>query len=386
MINSGIGLQLERGLRLGAGLMLAGLLAGCSWFAASTKPVPAELVQLTGKSVIAPTWTVSVGSAGVGFRPVATGDAVLAASADGAVVRVDAESGRVVWRQKLAKGLVAGIGADADVAVVATRDGGLIALDNAGNTKWTILLGAEVVTVPAVGQGIVVVRGSDNRISAFELDSGKRRWTLQRQAPTLMLRQTGGISIDAATAYVGMPGGRLLALSVQNGAIRWEASVTQARGSNEIERIADVVSIPVVNGRDVCAASFQGRVACFEAAIGRGQWVRDLSSVAGLDLDSAAAYVVDDKDQLHAYSRSGASLWRNDKFSYRGLSRPLANGPFVMVGDQRGFVHAVTREDGAIAGRLSTDGSAILAGPILAGRTLVVQTSAGSLVGFSVQP
>lgn len=365
---------------------VAGLMAGCSWFSASTKPVPAELVPLTVKSVIAPLWSVSLGAAGVGFRPAGGGDAVLAAAADGSVVRVDAQSGKVIWRQSLSQGLVAGIGADDGVAVVATRDGSLIALDNTGKTRWTTQLGTEVVTVPAVGEGIVVVRGSDNRLSAFDLDTGKRRWTLQRQAPTLMLRQTGAININGNTVYAGLPGGRLLALSAQNGAIRWEAAVTQARGSNEIERIADVVSMPVIHGRDVCAASFQGRVTCFESTTGRGLWVRELSSVAGLDLDSAAAYVVDEKDQLHAYSRTGASLWRNDKFSHRGLTRPLASGPFVLVGDQNGFVHALTREDGAVAGRIATDGSAILAGPIQVGQTLIVQTSAGSLVGFSAQP
>jgi outer membrane protein assembly factor BamB len=362
------------------------LLAGCSWFSASTKPVPSELVPLNGKSVVTSLWTVSLGAAGVGFRPVSAGDAVLAASADGTVLRVDAKTGQVIWRQSLPHSLVAGIGSDGDTAVVAARDGSLIALDSTGKTRWSVALGTEVVTVPAAGQGLVVVRSSDNRVSAFELDSGKRRWTLQRQAPTLMLRQTGAISIDGSTVYVGLPGGRILALSAQTGAVRWEAAVTQARGSNEIERIADVVAAPVVSGRDVCAASFQGRLACFEASTGRGLWVREISSVAGLDLDSVAAYVIDDKDQLHAYSRSGTSLWRNDKFSYRGLTRPLASGPFVLVGDRSGYVHAVTREDGALAGRIATDGSAILGGPIQVDRTLVVQTSAGSLVGFSAQP
>ncbi len=373
-------------LRLLTGLSLAGLLGACSWFSASTKPQPAELVTLSTKSVLTPLWTVSLSSAGVGFRPVAAGDSVIAAAADGTVIRVAAKTGKVVWRQSLPQDLVAGVGSDGETAVVAARDGSLIALDSTGKTRWSVALGVEVVTVPAVGEGMVVVRGSDNRISAFELESGKRRWTLQRQAPTLMLRQTGAINIDGSTVYAGLPGGRMLAMNAQNGAVRWEVAVTQARGSNEIERIADVVALPVVNGRDVCAASFQGRLACFETSTGRGLWVRDMSSVAGLDLDSAAAYVVDDKDQVHAYSRSGASLWRNDKFSFRGLTRPLASGPFVVVGDASGFVHAVTREDGAVAGRIATDGSAILAGPILVDGILVVQTSAGSLAGFSAQP
>lgn len=367
-------------------LSLSLSLAGCAWFSASTKPVPTELQPLAGASAIAALWSVPVGPASIGFRPVADGDTVLAAAADGTVVRVDSATGKVIWRVSLPQGVVTGIGGDGDIAVVAMRDGSLTALDGTGKTKWTASLGAEVVTVPAVGQGIVVVRGSDNRVSAYELDSGKRRWSFQRQGPTLMLRQTGALTIDGASVYAGLPGGRILALNAQNGAVRWEAAVAQPRGSNEIERIADVVATPVVNGRDVCAASFQGRVACFDAASGRGVWVRELSSVAGLDLDQRGAYVVDEKDHLHAYSRTGASLWRNDKLAWRGLSRPLAIGALTLVGDRSGFVHAINRDDGAIAGRLSTDGSAILSGPVRAARSVVVQTSAGSLVGFSAPP
>lgn len=371
-------------LFLGAALIAA--TAACSWFGGSTKPTPSELVPLAEGSAISTSWTVSLGAAGVGFRPSAEGDTVVAAAANGTVMRVDANSGRVLWQVTLTQPLTTGAGSDGDTIVVGGRDGSLIGLDSTGKVKWSTPLGAEVVTVPAVAQGIAVVRSSDNRISAFELDSGKRRWSFQRQAPTLALRQTGSLLIEGASVYAGLPGGRILALSVQNGAVRWEAAVSQPRGSNEIERIADVVSTPVSNGRDVCAASFQGRVACFDLGSGRGVWARELSSSAGLDGNSSAVYVVDEKDHVHAFSRTGASLWRSERLAWRGLGRPLVDGAMVLTGDRQGFVHALRTDDGAVIGRIATDGSAVLSGPVRAGRTVVVQTSGGSLVGLGARP
>lgn len=384
-LNRPLRLSLGRSLRLLGVLATAAFATGCSWFAASTKPKPAELLPLSAPSVLSQSWSLSIGSAGIGFRPTAMGDSVVAASASGNLVKVDASTGRTLWRVSL-PALSTGVGSDGEIAVVGARDGSLLAVDAQGVTKWTAPVGAEIVTVPAVGQGVVVVRGSDNRISAYEVESGKRRWSFARQSPTLTLRQTGGLLIDGGSVYAGLPGGRMLALSLQNGSVRWEAAVSQPRGSNEIERISDVVATPVLQGRDICAVSFQGRVACIETAGGRGQWARDLSSSAGLDMDAGGVYVVDEKDHVHAFSRSGASLWRSEKFAWRELSRPLADAGLVVFGDREGFVHAIRADDAEIVGRVPLGAGAILSGPVRVGPVLVVQTSGGTLAGLRVNP
>ncbi len=199
-----------------------------------------------------------------------------------------------------------------------------------------------------------------------------------------MLRQTASIAIAPGTAYVGLPGGRLVALGLENGAQRWEASVSQPRGATEIERIADVVGSPLVSGREVCAASFQGKLACFDASTGRVLWSRDVASSRGIDIDARLVSVVDESDRVHAFSRTGSSVWRQDKLSGRILSAPLSHGPVLLAGDSRGLVHLLARDDGAIAGRFATDGSAIVSPPVAAGRLAIVQTSAGALVGISL--
>jgi len=297
-------------------------------------------------------------------------------------MRVDAATGGVAWRVKLDKRLSAGVGSDGDTVAVAARDGTLLALDGEGKQKWTAALGGEAVTVPAVGLGLVIVRSSDNRVSAFETDTGKRRWTFQRQNPPLVLRQTASVAITPGTVFVGLPGGRLVALSLENGAVRWEGSVSQPRGATEIERIADVVGTPLVSGRELCASSFQGKIACFDLPSGRAMWSRDVSTPSGIEVDARLVSAADDRDHVHAFSRTGASVWKQDKLAQRGLSAPLSLGPVLVLGDIRGLVHLLSRDDGAIVGRFATDGTAIECAPVASGRAAVVLTSGGALLSI----
>ena len=65
---------------------------------------------------------------------------------------------------------------------------------------------------------------------------------------------------------------------------------------------------------------------------------------------------------------TGASVWKQDKLSYRDLSAPLAVRIYVVVGDFEGHVHFLKFEDGSFAARIATDGSGIAAAPRLIGR------------------
>ncbi|MCL4746247.1 MAG: outer membrane protein assembly factor BamB [Burkholderiaceae bacterium] len=371
-------------------LLVLGALAlgGCGSFWPWSGPAKPKIPDPPAVSAPVPSrvaWTHRIGPSREGFTPVVAAGSVYAASSQGTVARLDAVTGAVVWQVDLGIRLTSGVGADGSIVAIAARDGTLIALDAQGQRKWSVPLGAEAASVPAVGLGLVLVRGSDNRVQAFDSDTGKRRWALQRQTPPLVLRQTASIAISPGIAYAGLPGGRLVALSLESGALRWEAAVGQPRGATEIERIADVVGSPLVSGREVCAVSYQGRLGCYDASGGRLLWSREVSSARGLDVDARLVVAADDGDRLHAFSRTGSSLWRQDKLARRGVSAPLSIGPVVALGDYQGFVYLLSRDDGAIAARFATDGTAIVAAPVAAGRIAVAQTRGGSLVGIALE-
>lgn len=368
-------------------------LAGCSALSAlnpfSSKAPPrnppAALVDFKPSMRVHTAWTASVGNAGTFvFSPAVTGDSVFVAAADGTIARIDATSGRSLWRINASSPLTAGVGSDGMTVAVVGEKGQLLAFDANGKLRWKAQASSEVLSAPAVGQGMVVVRSVDNRIAAYDADSGARRWVVQRTAPSLTLRTAPGILIVGSTAFVGLPGGRLLALAMTNGGPKWEVSVGDPRGTTELERIADISGAPVLAGRDICAVAYQGRVACFDAVTGTPHWAKDLSSDVGLGVDERFIYAANEHGSVTALSReNGTGAWRNNKLANRHLATPVAVGRAVAVGDGQGYVHFLSREDGAFLARVETDGSPVTAtAPLADGKSAIFQTQAGTVAAL----
>ena len=376
-------------LAVGAAL----LLGACStveklnpFGSSAPKIKPTELVTIQPTAELRSVWQASIGSAGeFTFSPAVVGDSVYAAAKDGAVARFD--GGRQVWRIAAGQPISGGVGSDGKLVVVGTPKGEVLAFDAAtGRETWKARVSSEVLAAPAVADGLAIVRSGDSRIFGFDAVDGKRRWVYQRSTPSLSLRSNVGVLLAGKVTLAGFPGGKLLAIANNNGAAVWEVTVALPRGSTELERVADVTSSPVVSGSTVCAAAFQGRVACFDSNSGNTLWSRDMSSSAGVDMDGRYVYVTDDKGSVHALDRnSGASVWKQDKLANRGLSRPLALGNQVAVADYQGVVHLLRREDGAFAARATTDGSAVRAEPVRFGTGLLVQTANGGLYALEAR-
>ena len=343
------------------------------------KPTPLAPIKETVKPAVA--WTAAVGkSQGYAFRPVGEGGKIFAAAGDGAVVAIDELTGRIATRVETKKKLSGGLAAGEDKIVAGTTKGEVVALDPAGKIAWTTSVAGEIIAPAAISKKIVVVRTSDGRIFGLGADDGKRIWVFQRPTPSLLLRSEAGVLALGGDVVAGYPNGKLIALDIDDGKLTWEASVALPRGTTELERIADVAGLPVVDGGNVCAAAFQGKVACFEIQTRNLLWSKDLSSALDLARDAKNLYVVDDANKVHALDKaSGASVWTQDKLAYRRLTAPIVAGSYVVVGDGFGYLHVLSVDNGEIVGRLATDGSAVNS-IIAAGTGVIAQTANGSVV------
>jgi outer membrane protein assembly factor BamB len=170
----------------------------------------------------------------------------------------------------------------------------------------------------------VVVRSIDNRVTAYDADNGSQRWMVQRNVPSLTLRNAPGIVIGSQTAR-GPAGWPLSALALNNGGPRWEVAVGDPRGTTELERISDVSGVPALGSRDICAVSYQGRIGCFDLLNGNVRWIKEFSSDVGVNLDDAYVYAADVGGAVTEFARdTGAVIWRNDRLKNRQLSSPIA--------------------------------------------------------------
>jgi len=358
------------------------------WFRASAPTAkPAELPVLTSAQPVRLLWSASIGSSDdFPFSPRFVADGVFAAARDGSVVRLDAATGQQRWRVQVGTRLSAGVGSDGRLAVVASDEGDVIALDaNTGSMRWRARVSSEVLATPEVGDGLVLIRSSDSRVFAFGAEDGKRRWVYQRSSGALAVRTPAGMTLRPGALFAGFAGGRLVAVSLSNGVAAWEASVAAPRGANELERVTDVVGEPSLQGREVCAVAYQGRVACFDAQNGAPIWAREASSLTGVSMDARYAFLSDVRGSVQAMDRSnGQTVWKQDRLANRQLSLPLPLGNELAIGDLQGYVHFLARDSGAFVARIATDGSAIRAAPTRIPNGFVVQTRNGGLYALAL--
>ncbi|SDV51415.1 Beta-barrel assembly machine subunit BamB [Chitinasiproducens palmae] len=369
-----------------AAIASASLLAACSSKDVRREPTP--LVDFKQVLDVRQAWNASVGKAGrYLFQPIVVGEAVYAAGANGSVGKFDAASGRVIWRVKLDADLSAGVGSDGHLSAVGAINGDVIVLGEDGKQLWRGNVSGEILSAPLVGNGLVVVRTVDGRITAFNAQTGEQQWQFRNRAVPLNLRTTQGMIFAGQSAVLaGFPGGSLAAISVQTGDPFWQTPVSFPRGVTEVERINDVSGAPALVGRLTCAVTFQGKLGCFDVESGRPAWEQSFSSYAGLALNEQMVVAADDWSVLNAYEAfSGKRRWQNDQLKNRQLGTPAIIGRAVAVGDYKGFVHFLSGDDGTLIARMKTDGSAIFAQPVVAGQTLIVQTRDGDLYAFQPQ-
>ena len=355
------------------------VLSACS--SAPDKPQPSALPSVSGSLNVKKVWTNQIGEVSTPILASVHGQQVAVASTAGQLALIDAASGRDVWRVSLGAPIQAGVGGDGQRFAVVTRNNELVTVE-AGRILWRQALSALSYTPPLVAGERVFVLTGDRSVSAFDGATGQKLWTQQRPGDPLVLRQAGLLMPVGDQLLVGW-GGRLVSLNPLSGAVRWETLVGSTRGTNEVERLVDLVAGASRLGNSVCVRAFQATVACMDATNGRMAWSRAAQGHQGLDGDAQTLWGVESDGKLQAWQRtSGALLWTQEALRFRELSMPLAWGQALVVGDLDGWVHALSPQNGQPLQRIGTDGSAITGRPVAVGQTLVVVTRTGGVFGF----
>lgn len=359
-------------------VVLAGLLAACS---STDRPKPTPLEPLTPKIAGRMVWSAKVDAIGFPLRPASQGGVYTVAGGDGVVLALQADSGRELWRANVGAPIVAGVGSDGRFTSVVTRDNQVVVLE-AGAVKWRQRVPSRVASAPLVAGERVFVMSVDRVVHAFDALDGRLLWRLQRPGDALTLSQAGVVSAFRDTLLVGQ-GPRLAGVDPLRGSVRWEVPVASPRGTNEVERLADLLGPPVRVGNQVCMRAFQSAVGCVDAERGALVWTRNTGGLEAVGGDANVIVGADATDRITAWrAATGDILWTSERFLYRQLAGFAVAGPVVVFGDQEGQVHFLSRETGEPQLRLPTDGSPVVGPPVVIDTTILVTTRKGGLFAF----
>lgn len=368
---------------------------GCTWINSwlrgeDNRAPPAELTDIENPIPIQRLWETTIGS-GAGGRfvklmPAVDQGRVFAASVDGRLVALSADSGDTVWKHKTGLPISAGIGLSDDLVLVGTSSGWVVAFGREdGKEVWRTPVSSEVLATPRADEGIVVVRTVDGKFLGLNAQTGKRLWTYQYTVPVLTLRGTAPPVLAQGVVISGLDTGRLLVLSLREGVPLFEKSIAPPRGRTELERIVDIDAEPRIVGNVLFIAAYQGNLSAIDLRSGDTLWTRDLSTYAGLDAADGRVYVADARDVVWALNwHNGGPVWKQEGLSDRALSAPVANGDYVVVGDFEGYLHWLAADSGRLVGRVEADDEGIVTPPVVNGETLYVFGKGGTLSAFRV--
>lgn len=351
---------------------------------------PAELVEFEPAFEVRTVWERRVGNGTerlrLGLVPATDAMRIFAGAYDGTAKAIDMMTGEELWEIDTELKLAAGPGVGGGMAVYGATDGIIIALDaETGAELWQRPIGSEVIAAPAVSEDLIVFRSTDGSLTGLRPSDGEEVWSIIHSLPVLTLRGNSAPLLVGDYAVAGFDNGRLGAYEMDTGVSRWEYPIATPGGGSEIERMVDIGVDLETFGNTIYAASFQGRAAAILLATGDRFWERDLSSFAGLGVDSDHVYITDDVSAVIALNRlAGTEVWRQTDLRLRDITAAARHREAIVVADFEGYVHWLSVDDGSFLARARASSSQITAQPLVVGPLLFVQSENGTVTAFEI--
>ncbi|HLW75287.1 MAG TPA: outer membrane protein assembly factor BamB [Gammaproteobacteria bacterium] len=313
---------------------------------------------------------------------------VYIATYNGSIYAFSLKSGYTDWHVKMGLTLSAGPTVKDGMLVVASAGGTILSLDpKSGATLWKTELNGEVLGKPAIGSGSVVIRTTDGRIVALAADTGEQRWKITYEEPRLTLRGACDPVIVDRVVYDGLDNGKLVALNLDDGSQLWEATVTLAKGSDELSRLTDVDGVLAVEGDIIYAIGYRGELVAVSRPNGQVLWSRDLSSYTGVSADGDHLYVTDLHSAVWELEKSnGVPIWTQPVLRAHDLTLPVPFHDSLVMGGIEGDFHFMSKNDGTLMARAQLDSDPILTPPLVVGNEVVVMSTGGHVGAYLVTP
>jgi outer membrane protein assembly factor BamB len=372
--------------------ILGMMLSACSsFFDKDNTPPPSPLVNFKAEAKIQPIWHTSTGS-GVSDEylklvPAITQSVIYTASKDGTITATDKTTGKNIWRISVNASISAGPAANSGLVLVGTQNGNLIALyQKNGQIAWKTQTPSEILATPAIGVNIALAKSIDGTLSAYSLADGHPLWHYQQQnEPSIILRGSSAPKISLDTVYAGFANGTLSKLTLKEGRQIWQQTIAIPEGSYAVQRMVDIDADPILFGRKLYAATYQGRIAALSPTTGNESWSYDISSYSGIAVDENRVYVSDAKSNIWAFdTESGSVDWRQTRLESRNITGPAIMDKYIVVGDAEGYLHWLSKKDGHFVARIKVSSRGILATPVLDNNILYVYTMDGHLAAYTV--
>ncbi|MEO0367452.1 MAG: outer membrane protein assembly factor BamB [Pseudomonadota bacterium] len=358
------------------------------FFGAEEKP---RKPKVSNQTSLDSNWRIGVGegtgAGGIVISPALLGANIYAAAVNGRIVKADAQTGRVVWDTRLKKKTITGgVGVGGGLVLVGTSQGVVHALNQSdGAEAWNTKLDSEILASPVIEDDVVIARSGDGKVYGLAAYDGEILWTISRQLPRLTLRGDSEPLVLNGAAIAGFADGTLAAVEAKTGRALWDFPISFPRGTNEIDRLADIDTKPLLVGDFIYVSSYQEIMHALNIKQQGIAWSTSVSSYHPIAFDSAYLYLSDRHGVVHKIDRTdGAKVWSQDALRLFTTSAPIAVGPYVLISDGDGSIYTMRKRDGQLVGKHGLGAKTIVGEPIVDSDTIYFIDSDGTLRSLNV--
>lgn len=359
--------------------------------------------HLKAADTLSRAWSVDFGDGSDDGRrllsgPVVAEGRVYTMDADFEIRAFNAETGALIWEfepeipDEDDEAFGGGIAYADRMLFVTTGYARVFALNAAtGQPIWEERMPGPSRAAPSIGDGRVLAMSIDNRVTAYDADTGEELWFHAGFAETAGLIGGASVAVTERNAIVPYSSGELFSLRLSTGRANWSDSLVSVRRIDALASLSDIRGRPVVDRGVVYAISHAGRMVALDMASGARVWDRRIGGIQTPWIAGDFLYLVTlDQTVLALTRRGGRVRWATPLPNYEDpedLEDPITwAGPVLvsdrlLIGNSIGELWSVSPYDGRPLGRIDV-GSPIYVPPVVANGTVYVQTDDGDLIAY----
>ncbi|MCM2561228.1 PQQ-like beta-propeller repeat protein [Lutimaribacter sp. EGI FJ00015] len=350
-------------------------------------------------------WSAGIGAgdkrrARITATPIVAGGRVFTLDS-GAQVVATSTQGERLWAQDLrpererdGQATGGGIAYDDGRVYVSSGYGLMTVLEaETGAVVWQQKLEATGSGTPTVAGDLVYLVSGDDTAWAIEKDNGRIRWQLSA-APDVD-NVLGGPAPALTDQFVIFSfGAGDLQAAFRNGGLRmWNTAISGQRRFRASTKVTDITGDPVIVGDTAYVGTHSGRTVALRVDNGERIWTADDGAMGPVWPTGNAIFLVNDRNELVRLStEDGSRVWVKElpRFTKSRTRRqvevyahygPVLAGGRLVVASSDGFLRFFDPASGDMVQQVELPGGASTA-PVVAGGTLYVVGTGGQLHAF----
>ncbi len=210
-----------------------------------------------------------------------------------------------------------------------------------GQINWRYEIRNPIVSRPTVSGKRVFVTTSDDTVYALDAGTGKWLWHYRRRSlQTATIYGASSPLVDGNEVIAGLSDGFLVALSVEEGQLKWEKKINIANKFNDVD------AHPVLEKGIIYIPSYDGALYALKRQGGDILWRFDAGGSKDVVLDDQSLFLPSSNGTIYSLQKNnGKILWKFE-LDHGTPTQIILTDKYVIVGSSFQYLYAIDRNTG----------------------------------------